>query len=126
MGSTGTASAVPGNWHSSTGTLRPLPGRVDWDSNQNLMIEGGNLKCSNCCKRAYAARLLIHRPAAIQHRKDFVPGQLPDDIKNYLELTAGGGRTERSAVILEASGRFHTDWLNHDVSAIEVSSESLR
>jgi adenine-specific DNA-methyltransferase len=45
------------NWHGkrrarqlaltpSTGTLRPCPeDSVDWDTTQNLMIEGDNLKC---------------------------------------------------------------------------------
>ena len=56
------------NWHGkrrarqlaltpSTGTLRPcLEESVDWDTTQNLMIEGDNLGCSSSCKRATPGR----------------------------------------------------------------------
>ena len=36
----------PGGLDAQHGTLRPCPDEsVDWDTTQNLMIEGDNLKC---------------------------------------------------------------------------------
>ena len=43
---------------------------------------------------------------------DFVyPDNFPDNIKNYLRSPASGWR-QRLSSNTEASGRFHTDWLN--------------
>ncbi|MCW8198237.1 site-specific DNA-methyltransferase [Verminephrobacter aporrectodeae subsp. tuberculatae] len=114
------------NWHGkrrarqialtpSTGTLRPCPEEsVDWNSTQNLMIEGDNLEVLKLLQKSYAGKVkLIYIDPPYNTGKDFVyPDNFQDNIKNYLELT---GQTEGGAKITtntEASGRFHTDWLN--------------
>lgn len=99
----------------STGTLRPAPDEsVDWDTTQNLMIEGDNLEVLKLLQKSYAGKVkLIYIDPPYNTGKDFVyPDNFQDSIKNYLELT---GQIEGSAKIssnTEASGRFHTDWLN--------------
>lgn len=114
------------NWHGkkkarqialtpSTGTLRPCPEEsVDWDTTQNLMIEGDNLEVLKLLQKSYAGKVkLIYIDPPYNTGKDFVyPDNFQDSIKNYLELT---GQTEGGARITtntEASGRFHTDWLS--------------
>lgn len=114
------------NWHGkkkarqisltpSTGTLRPCPSEsVDWDTTQNMMIEGDNLEVLKLLQKSYAGKVkLIYIDPPYNTGKDFVyPDNFQDNIKNYLELT---GQTEGGAKITsntEASGRFHTDWLN--------------
>ena len=114
------------NWHGkrrarqlaltpSTGTLRPSPeDSVDWDTTQNLMIEGDNLEVLKLLQKSYAGKVkLIYIDPPYNTGKDFVyPDNYRDNIKNYLELTGQveGGRKISSNT--EASGRFHTDWLN--------------
>jgi adenine-specific DNA-methyltransferase len=114
------------NWHGkrrarqlaltpSTGTLRPCPeDSVDWDTTQNLMIEGDNLEVLKLLQKSYAGKVkLIYIDPPYNTGKDFVyPDNFQDSIKNYLELTGQveGGRKISSNT--EASGRFHTDWLN--------------
>lgn len=114
------------NWHGkrrarqlalmpSTGTLRPCPeDSVDWDTTQNLMIEGDNLEVLKLLQKSYAGKVkLIYIDPPYNTGKDFVyPDDYQDNIKNYLELTGQveGGRKISSNT--EASGRFHTDWLN--------------
>jgi adenine-specific DNA-methyltransferase len=114
------------NWHGkrrarqlaltpSTGTLRPCPEEsVDWDTTQNLMIEGDNLEVLKLLQKSYAGKVkLIYIDPPYNTGKDFVyPDDFRDNIKNYLELTGQieGGRKTHSNT--EASGRFHTDWLN--------------
>lgn len=99
----------------STGTLRPCPeDSVDWDTTQNLMIEGDNLEVLKLLQKSYAGKVkLIYIDPPYNTGKDFVyPDNFQDSIKNYLELT---GQVEGGAKIssnTEASGRFHTDWLN--------------
>lgn len=114
------------NWHGkrrarqlaltpSTGTLRPCPEEsVDWATTQNLMIEGDNLEVLKLLQKSYAGKVkLIYIDPPYNTGKDFVyPDNFQDNIKNYLELT---GQVEGGAKIssnTEASGRFHTDWLN--------------
>lgn len=114
------------NWHGkrrarqialtpSTGTLRPcLEESVDWDMTQNLMIEGDNLEVLKLLQKSYAGKVkMIYVDPPYNTGKDFVyPDNFQDNIKNYLELT---GQIEGGAKITtntDASGRFHTDWLN--------------
>jgi len=99
----------------SAGTLRPCPEEsVDWDTTQNLMIEGDNLEVLKLLQKSYAGKVkLIYIDPPYNTGKDFVyPDDFRDSIQNYLELT---GQVEGGAKIssnTEASGRFHTDWLN--------------
>jgi adenine-specific DNA-methyltransferase len=113
----------------STGTLRPCPeDSVDWDTTQNLMIEGDNLEVLKLLQKSYAGKVkLIYIDPPYNTGKDFVyPDNFQDSIKNYLELT---GQLEGGAKIssnTEASGRFHTDWLNMMFPRLKLAKSLLR
>ena len=129
------------NWHGkrrarqlaltpSTGTLRPCPeDSVDWDSTQNLMIEGDNLEVLKLLQKSYAGKVkLIYIDPPYNTGKDFVyPDNFQDNIKNYLELT---GQTDEGGKKLssntQASGRFHTDWLNMMYPRLKLAWSLLR
>ena len=115
------------NWHGkraarklaltpSAGTLRPAPDdSVNWNSTQNVMIEGDNLEVLKLLQRSYAKRIdVIYIDPPYNTGKDFVyTDDFRDNIKNYMELTSqvddsGKQLTSNS----ETSGRFHTNWLN--------------
>lgn len=128
------------NWHGkrqarklaltpSTGTLLPCPeDSVDWDTTQNLMIEGDNLEVLKLLQKSYAGKVkLIYIDPPYNTGKDFVyPDNFQDSIKNYLELTgqAEGGRKISSNT--DASGRFHTDWLNMIYPRLKLAHSLLR
>jgi len=112
----------------SAGTLRPCPeDSVDWDTTQNLMIEGDNLEVLKLLQKSYAGKVkLIYIDPPYNTGKDFVyPDDFKDNIKNYLELTGQveGGRKISSNT--EASGRFHTDWLNMMYPRLRVARSLL-
>lgn len=128
------------NWHGkrrarqialtpSNGTLRPCPDEsVDWDTTQNLMIEGDNLEVLKLLQKSYAGKVkLIYIDPPYNTGKDFVyPDNFQDNIKNYLELT---GQIEGGAKIssnTESSGRFHTDWLNMMYPRLKLARNLLR
>lgn len=128
------------NWHGkkaarqialtlSTGTLRPCPDEsVDWDTTQNLMIEGDNLEVLKLLQKSYAGKIkLIYFDPPYNTGKDFVyPDNFQDNIKNYLELTGqveGGKKISSNS---EASGRFHTDWLNMMYPRLKLARNLLR
>jgi adenine-specific DNA-methyltransferase len=127
------------NWHGkrrarqlaltpSTGTLRPCPeDSVDWDTTQNLMIEGDNLEVLKLLQKSYAGKVkLIYIDPPYNTGKDFVyPDNYSDTVRNYLELT---GQVEGGAKIssnTEASGRFHTHWLNMMYPRLKLARDLL-
>jgi adenine-specific DNA-methyltransferase len=113
----------------STGTLRPCPeDSVDWDTTQNLMIEGDNLEVLKLLQKSYAGKVkLIYIDPPYNTGNDFVyPDDFQDNIRNYLELTGQmeGGKTISSNT--EASGRFHTDWLNMMYPRLKLARNLLQ
>ena len=129
------------NWHGkrrarqlaltpSTGTLRPCPeDSVDWDTTQNLMIEGDNLEVLKLLQKSYAGKVkLIYIDPPYNTGKDFVyPDNFQDNIKNYLELTGQTGEGgKKLSSNTEASGRFHTDWLNMMYPRLKLARDLLR
>jgi adenine-specific DNA-methyltransferase len=128
------------NWHGkrkarqlaltpSTGTLLPCPeDSVDWDTTKNLMIEGDNLEVLKLLQKSYAGKVkLIYIDPPYNTGKDFVyRDDFRDNIKNYLELTGQveGGKSISSNT--EASGRFHTDWLNMMYPRLKLARDLLR
>ncbi len=129
------------NWHGkrkarqialtpSTGTLLPCPDEsVDWDTTQNLMIEGDNLEVLKLLQKSYAGKVkLIYIDPPYNTGKDFVyPDDFQDSIKNYLGLTGQldeGGKKASSNT--ESSGRFHTDWLNMMYPRLKIMRSLLK
>ena len=128
------------NWHGkrrarqlaltpSTGTLRPCPqDSVDWDTTQNLMIEGDNLEVLKLLQKSYAGKVkLIYIDPPYNTGKDFVyPDNFQDNIKNYLELTGQIEGGKKISSNTEASGRFHTDWLNMMYPRLKLAQDLLK
>ena len=113
----------------STGTLRPCPEEsVDWDTTQNLMIEGDNLEVLKLLQKSYAGEVkLIYIDPPYNTGKDFVyPDNFQDNIKNYLELTGQAEGGQKLSSNTEASGRFHTDWLNMMYPRLKLARNLLR
>jgi adenine-specific DNA-methyltransferase len=128
------------NWHGkrrarqlaltpSTGTLRPCPEESEeWDSTRNLMIEGDNLEVLKLLQKSYAGKVkLIYIDPPYNTGKDFVyPDNFQDSIKNYLELTGQVEGGQKISSNTEASGRFHTDWLNMMYPRLKLARGLLR
>jgi adenine-specific DNA-methyltransferase len=112
----------------SLGTLLPCPDEsVEWETTQNLFIEGDNLEVLKLLQRSYSGKVkLIYIDPPYNTGKDFVyPDDYSDNVKNYLELTGqvDGGRTISSNT--ESSGRFHTSWLNMMYPRLKVAKNLL-
>ncbi|UYY77363.1 site-specific DNA-methyltransferase [Sphingomonas sp. R1] len=114
----------------SLGTLLPVPDEsVNWDSTQNLMIEGDNLEVMKLLRRSYAGQVkLIYIDPPYNTGNDFVyPDSYQDPLSNYLTLTGQSGICGESLTSeREAAGRFHTSWLNMMYPRLLIAKELLR
>ncbi|ESU71816.1 DNA methylase N-4 [Geobacillus thermopakistaniensis] len=94
----------------STGTLRPdKASSKNWDTTENLYIEGDNLEVLKLLQKSYFGKIkMIYIDPPYNTGKDFVyKDDFRDNIKNYKEITQ-----QMTKANTETSGRFHTDWLN--------------
>jgi len=100
----------------SLGTLRPCKEESkDWDTTQNLYIEGDNLEVLKLLQKSYHGKVkMIYIDPPYNTGKDFVyPDDFHDSLENYKKLTGQvDSEGNRISTNTEASGRYHTDWLN--------------
>ncbi|CAJ0558661.1 site-specific DNA-methyltransferase [Providencia stuartii] len=114
----------------STGTLRPCKEEsVDWNTTQNLFIEGDNLEVLKLLQKSYHKKVkMIYIDPPYNTGKDFVyKDNFKDNIKNYKEITGqvdGDGRSLSSNP--ETSGRYHTDWLNMMYPRLKLARNLLK
>jgi len=114
----------------STGTLRPCPEEsVNWDTTQNLFIEGDNLEVLKLLQKSYHKKVkMIYIDPPYNTGGDFIyPDDFHDNIKNYLELTGQtDGEGRRLSTNAETSGRYHTDWLNMMYPRLKLARNLLK
>jgi adenine-specific DNA-methyltransferase len=100
----------------SLGTLRPCKEESkDWDTTENLYIEGDNLEVLKLLQKSYHSKVkMIYIDPPYNTGKDFIyPDDFHDSLENYKEITGQvDGEGNRISTNTEASGRYHTDWLN--------------
>lgn len=113
----------------STGTLRPCPAESkQWDSTQNLFIEGDNLEVLKLLQKPYHQRVkMIYIDPPYNTGKDFIyPDNYRDNIGNYLELTGQVEDGRKLGTNTETSGRYHTNWLNMMYPRLKLARNLLR
>ncbi len=94
----------------STGTLRPCKEESkDWDTTENLYIEGDNLEVLKLLQSSYLNSVkMIYIDPPYNTGNDFVyTDDFADGIAHYKEVT---GQATKSNP--ETAGRYHTNWLN--------------
>ena len=108
----------------STGTLRPCPEEsVNWDTTQNLYIEGDNLEVLKLLQTAYYRKVkMIYIDPPYNTGNDFVyADDFADPMARYKEVTQ---QTTKSNP--ETMGRFHTNWLNMMCPRLRLAANLLR
>ena len=94
----------------STGTLRPCKEESkDWDTTENLYIEGDNLEVLKLLQSAYLNSVkMIYIDPPYNTGNDFVyTDDFADGIAHYKEVTGQANKSNP-----ETAGRYHTNWLN--------------
>lgn len=100
----------------STGTLRPCKEESkNWDTTENLYIEGDNLEVLKLLQKSYHNKIkLIYIDPPYNTGNDFVyPDNYRDNLQNYLELTRQiDSEGKNLGTNRESDGRYHTHWLS--------------
>lgn len=100
----------------SVGTLRPCKEESrDWDTTQNLYIEGDNLEVLKLLQNSYLNKIkMIYIDPPYNTGKDFVyADDTKDNLSNYKKITKQINSEGNSiSTNSETSGRYHTNWLN--------------
>lgn len=112
-----------------TDTLRPCPEEsVDWDTTQNLYIEGDNLSVLKLLQKGYMGKVkMIYIDPPYNTGNDFV---YHDDFavsQKEMDLFSGdvdeeGNRYRKNT---ESNGRFHSDWCSMMYSRLLIARSLL-
>ena len=114
----------------STGTLRPCKEESkNWDTTQNLYIEGDNLEVLKLLQKSYYGKVkMIYIDPPYNTGNDFVyKDDFKDNIENYLEIT--GQKDEegnKTTTNTEANGRYHSNWLNMMYPRLKLARNLLK
>lgn len=110
-------------------TLRPCREEsVDFDTTQNLYIEGDNLDALKLLQETYLGKVkMIYIDPPYNTGNDFV---YEDDFSQGVdEYMAGSGQFDeaggRLVTNLDSNGRFHTDWLNMIYPRLKLAKDLL-
>jgi adenine-specific DNA-methyltransferase len=111
-------------------TLRPCREEsVDFDTTQNLFIEGDNLEVLKLLQESYLGKVkLIYIDPPYNTGRDFIyDDDFSDDAETYLtqsnQRDMQGGRLVANT---EANGRFHSDWLSMIYSRLRLARNLLK
>jgi adenine-specific DNA-methyltransferase len=103
----------------SQATLKPCREEsVDFDSTENLFIEGDNLEVLKLLQKSYYGKVkMIYIDPPYNTGKEFIyPDNFADSLGDYLEYAGlkeqGGDNKKWSSSNKANEGRFHTNWLN--------------
>ena len=114
----------------STGTLRPAKEEsLDWDTTQNMYIEGDNLEVLKLLQKSYAGKIkMIYIDPPYNTGKDFVyKDNYKDNLKNYQEVTgqidSEGNKTSTNS---DSDGRYHSNWLNMMYPRLRLARNLLK
>lgn len=114
-------------------TLRPCREEsVDFDTTENLYIEGDNLDVLKVLRETYLGRVkMIYIDPPYNTGNDFVYNDDFAQSRNDFEATSGAFDEEGNQLIdpmqrnTESNGRFHTDWLNMIYPRLKVARDLL-
>ncbi len=114
----------------SSGTLLPCKEEsVNWDSTQNIFIEGDNLEVLKLLQKSYHRKVkMIYIDPPYNTGKQFIySDKYQDNLKTYLKYT---GQVDDEGFKLSAntenSGRYHTKWLNMMYPRLKLARNLLR
>jgi adenine-specific DNA-methyltransferase len=114
----------------SLGTLRPCPEEsVNFDTTENLIIEGDNLEVLKLLQKSYLGKIkMIYIDPLYNTGNDFIyPDNYTESLQTYLEYTGQVDAEGRKfGTNTDTDGRFHSKWLNMMYPRLYLARNLLR
>jgi len=114
----------------SLATLRPFPEEsVNFDTSENLIIEGDNLEVLKLLQKSYLGKVkMIYIDPPYNTGNDFIyPDNYSESLQTYLEYTGQVDAEGRKfSTNTDADGRFHSKWLNMMYPRLYLARNLLR
>ena len=114
----------------SLGTLLPVPEEsVNWDTTENLIIEGDNLEVLKLLQKSYMGRVkMIYIDPPYNTGNDFIyPDDYSESLQTYLEYTEQvDSQGKKFSTNSDTEGRFHSKWLNMMYPRLHLARSLLR
>lgn len=114
----------------STGTLLPCPEEsVNFDTTENLIIEGDNLEVLKLLQKAYLGKVkMIYIDPPYNTGNDFIyPDNYTESLQTYLEYTGQVDNEGRKfGTNSDTDGRFHSRWMNMMYPRLYLARNLLR
>jgi adenine-specific DNA-methyltransferase len=114
----------------SIATLLPVEKEsVNWDTTQNVIIEGDNLEVLKVLQKAYLGKVkMIYIDPPYNTGNDFIyPDNYTESLKTYLQYTGQVNDEGRKfSTNTDSSGRFHSKWMNMMYPRLSYARNLLR
>jgi adenine-specific DNA-methyltransferase len=114
----------------SLGTLRPCPEEsVNFDTTENLIIEGDNLEVLKLLQKSYLGKVkMIYIDPPYNTGNDFIyPDNYTESLQTYLEYTGQvDAEGKKFGTNSDTDGRFHSKWLNMMYPRLYLARNLLR
>ena len=130
----GKTQAIKESQKQSTGTLRPCKEESkNWDTTENLYIEGDNLEVLKLLQKSYYNKIkAIYIDPPYNTGNDFIyPDNYRDNLENYLKISGQISKGERESIVklstnTETVGRYHTNWINMMYPRLRLGKNLLK
>lgn len=129
LGWAGKTDAIQAIRRPSTGTLKPDKIQSkDWDTTQNLFIEGDNLETLKLLMRHYGDKVkMIYIDPPYNTGRDFVyTDNFTEGVSDYYARTGQGKDGPNYSTNSSANGRYHSNWLNMMYPRLFYAKQILR
>jgi adenine-specific DNA-methyltransferase len=114
----------------SLGTLLPAAAEsVNWDSTENMIIEGDNLEVLKLLQKSYLGKVkMIYIDPPYNTGNDFIyPDNYAESLQTYLEYTGQvDSQGKKFSTNSDTEGRFHSKWLNMMYPRLYLARNLLR
>jgi adenine-specific DNA-methyltransferase len=114
----------------SLGTLRPcLKKSINFDTTENLIIEGDNLEVLKLLQKSYLGQVkMIYIDPPYNTGKDFIyPDNYTESLQTYLQYTGQVDAEGRKfGTNTDTDGRFHSKWLSMMYPRLFLAKNLLR
>jgi len=114
----------------STGTLLPCPEEsINFNTTENLIIEGDNLEVLKLLQKAYLGKVkMIYIDPPYNTGNDFIyPDNYTENLQTYLEYTGQADSAgHKFGTNSDTDGRYHSRWMNMMYPRLYLARNLLR